>query len=123
MITLRYKKNLYPLDIIKKAAFVFTEYAYILLDEEDDSYIVYLNPKEGEMNEEQTEGEFNNELLAQLVREIVSEKTRGLRELIYNRALSSSLILQDEHLFESLEIESKSNISNVIKDWFDANED
>ena len=54
MVSLRYKKSLYPLDIIKKAAFVFTEYAYILLDEEGDSFIVYLKAKDG--NDEVTQG-------------------------------------------------------------------
>ena len=124
MPTLRYKKSIYPLDIIKKAAFVFTEYAYILLDEEEDSYLVSFTPKNvRELRE--IEGEFNNELLSQLVREVVWNKTRGIRELVYNRALSSSIILENDKVLDEETGNTMENVSltDILKDWFSDKDD
>ena len=50
------------------------------------------------------ENEFENELLAQQARKIVSVKTKNIRELIAARALSSTIVQLGEELEEELSL-------------------
>ena len=65
------------------------------------------------------ENEFENELLAQQARKIVSVKTKNIRELIAARALSSTIVQLGEELEEE---ESDYNSADILKDWFEENE-
>ena len=63
-------------------------------------------------------------MLAQLVRETVRQRTQGIRELIYNRALASSIIFKSDDVLEEIERdnENSDNIESILKDWFEVNE-
>ena len=117
---LRFRKDIYPLETLIRGLFVFTDQIYIHLDEDDLYYYVEIRNKPQNTDIlEKIAGEIENELLAQIVRSSVSKKTGRIRELIYSRAMSSSLILQNTEVFEQLDDAEYYNLEDIIKDWFD----
>ena len=72
-------------------------------------------------NEEKLRSELNEEIISQLARFVVSEKTQDIRKLILGRAFSSSMIAESEKL-EEFAPEYISNAETILKDWFDNNE-
>lgn len=84
------KKDIYPLSMIMKTAYGFTEKFYIYLDQPDDNNIeVHLKAKSFTNKDamESIVGEFFNELLNQSLRVDIYNKTKELRQLILGRAL------------------------------------
>lgn len=119
---LEFKKSLYPLEVFMKAAYVFTDQAYIYFDENENYIFVDFEAKKG-MDIIEIQGEFKNELLAQMLRKYVSEKTGGIRELILQRALSSSMILSNSNLLEyNNDNERDYDLDAILKDWFEQDE-
>ena len=111
----KYSMKLYTKEVLLKTAFSFTDEMYIHLDAEEDMYIVQLTNKKG-IEEEILYSRFENELIAQETRLIVSEKTKSIRELIVARALSSTIINKKvDEIEESDEYKS----DNILKDWFE----
>lgn len=101
-----------------KAAYVFTDVAYIYLDDDDEFIYVHLEAKSNQ-DLLVIQGEMKNEALAQLLRESISERTGGLRELIYQRAMSSSMIVEEKHLFNKEETATADfDLENILVDWF-----
>ena len=115
---LDFKKSIYPIEIILKAAYVFTDYAYIYIDENDDSYLIDFEVKD-ENNSRNIQGEFKNELLAQLIRKSISERTGNVREVIFQRALSSSMLMEDNTSGLNEKKDNDVNLDDVLVDWFD----
>ena len=75
----KYSKELYEKAIILKTAYAFTDVMYIHIDVEPDNYIIELFSKKNEPDEELYH-KFENELIMQEVRVIVSEKTKILEK-------------------------------------------
>ncbi len=71
---------------------MFLDRAYVHLDVEGNCYTVTIRSKEQLDDHYDYENEFENELLAQQARKIVSVKTKNIRELIAARALSSTIV-------------------------------
>ena len=79
--------NLYPLDVIYSAAYVFLDKAYILLSgDPKNKVIVELKPK-AEYDLEILGGEFNNELLSYANYKEMSRANKDVRHTILQRAL------------------------------------
>lgn len=106
--------ELYSKAAILKAAYSFTDRAYIFINKVNDNYVIDFDLKDGQ--EAIFEKEFKNELLAQAVRVAILEQTRELRNIIATRALASTVI-------NSLEVDKDElpnyDIDSILKDWYD----
>ena len=101
-----------------KAAYTFTDKFYIHLQSDHNDYIVDIKPKEPE--ETISCEEFNNEIIAQQVRQIVQKQTNDLRTLIMARAFSSSIISENNSILPP--DEEDYSFESIMKDWFEDNE-
>lgn len=115
----KYSKELYQKEVILKAAYAFTDIMYIHIDVDDENYLIKLTSKQNETSDVLYK-KFENELIMQEVRVIVSGKTKSIREMIVARALSSTMINTD--------VENLANISDdcadeILSDWFDRYEE
>ncbi len=120
---IKFSKRIYTIQQIVKAAYVFTEQAYIHLDDDEGYIYVYLEPKNDSENLE-IQGEFKNEVLAQVLRETINERTKNIRELIFQRALSSSMVMSETQVHE---LDNKEHIDfeleSILKDWFEGEDE
>jgi His-Xaa-Ser system protein HxsD len=79
--------NIYPLDVIYAASYVFIDNVYVIIEGDLKKEIrVILKPKE-KYDLEKLGMEFNNELLNYAVYKEKSTKNKGIREAIMQRAL------------------------------------
>jgi len=113
-----FSKELYSKTALLKAAYAFTDKAYIHLDATSLDYIVDI-----EMKPEHKiipESEFINEMLHQAVRFDVYSKTKTIRELLMARAMASTVI--DNLVQEVDDSESASfDMDKILTDWFECN--
>ena len=113
-----YSKQIYTKEVLLKSAYSFTDECFIHLDCDEKNYFVELKLKNNTENED-IYYRFENELVAQETRRIVSEKTKVLREMIVARSLSSTIINKDPELEA---YEGDYNADNILVDWFEKNE-
>lgn len=113
-MTIEYSEEIYPKEILIKAAFKFLDKAYIHIDKNYGKYIVSITEKDGV--DPITQGEFDNEMLAQAARYVVSIRTKAIREITLGRAMASTLI--EEETDEEY-IEDTTCVDEILKDWFD----
>ena len=116
-MTIRLDKGLYSKDTLLKTAYSFTSDYFIHLDSEEKCYVVEIKSKTG-TEEPKVEDLFCNELINQATRELISEKTKTIRELILARSFASTIVNENEFITEESEIDTE----NVFMDWFDKNE-
>ena len=114
----KYSKEIYNKEVIIKAAYSFTDECYIHLDIEGDYYLVELKDKNG-FDDQSIYERFENELLAQETRKIVSEKTQNIREMIVARSLSSTIINKQP---ESEQEDNQFKAEKILQDWYETNE-
>lgn len=112
-----FSKEIYSKNAMLRAAYKYTNDYYVHLSVNDESYIVDIVAKSNEIAIS-TE-EFQNEILAQTVRENVFMETKELRTLIMARAFASSVIDDSCNDEENYYTE---NDENILKDWFEQNE-
>ena len=110
----RYSKSLYSKMALLKSAYSYTDKAYIHLDSVDDYYVVSLTIKEGQRI---TYEDFENEMIAQSLRDEIYEKTKDIRKLTVARALASTIVCEHSEM-ETVGDESI-DINDVLKSWFD----
>ncbi len=115
MRKLKFSKELYSKTALIKAAYNFTDSAYVHLDADEQYYYVDLEPKNGSGKID--EHDFMNEMLAQSVRHEIFQQTKHIRELLYARAVASSVIV-DESLIEDSFDEIPYAEDEILKDWF-----
>lgn len=122
MNRLMFSKELYPKIALIKAAYNFTDKAFVHLDADKNYYYVSIETKRG--NDEVTEGDFTNEMLCQSVRHEVYLQTKNIRELLLARAMATSVVLTDDSLYESrLDIQDNEyDDKDILRDWFDNND-
>lgn len=113
----QFEKDLYPKAAFIKAAYNFTDEAYLHLSQNDKEWIVDLTPKPNHSYIELHT--FENEMLAQSARCLILNQTKNIRELIMARAFASTIIDTQESQ-ESMSEDM--NISDALKDWFEGNE-
>lgn len=119
MSQFRFKKELYSKISLIKAAYNYTDKAYLHLDSDVDYYIVNIEPKDGQKISEK---DFINEMLTQSVRHEVYLQTHHIRELLLARALATSVV--DESVNEYINDEEKMyNENDILRDWFETNEE
>lgn len=118
-MTFSFHKSLYSREALIKAAYQFTSRAYVHLDCSENHYVVSIQMKS--KKDAISESEFINEMLAQTVRQVVTNETKQVRELLLARALSSTVIdYNDTRRSDSVYQEStEDNIADIITDWFE----
>lgn len=123
MKKMRFVKELYPKIALIKAAFNFTDVAYMHLDSDQKYYYVYWETKPG--NKEVCEKDFINEMLSQSLRHEVYVQTKSIRELLLARAMATSVVI-DEGTCNSADIENEQSMAfdekEILKDWFERND-
>ncbi len=91
-LTLSLDGDLYPRDVLFAAAYVFLDRAYVLLDRDGTRFVVHLRGKR-ELDETTLRamaGEFENELLAQALRQQVAKANQRIIEDITALAISGA---------------------------------
>lgn len=116
---MKFRKELYPKVALIKAAYNFTDEAYVHLDVDDKYYYVSLTPKRSDC--EVSEQRFTNEMLAQSVRHEVYQQTKNIRELLLARAMATSVIVDENSIDADDEGEAFLE-EEILKDWFSENE-
>mgnify|MGYP001714493069 FL=1 len=121
MRQLKYNRELYSKTALIKAAYNFTDRAYLHLDTDKSYYYVSISTKDGQP--EVTDQEFENEILAQSARHEIYLQTKNIRELMLARAVATSVVAPRE---EAVETDSENTHAfsedEILKDWFEANE-
>lgn len=115
-----FSKSIYPKIALLKAAYAFTDRAYLHLDVNEKNYIVEITSKIE--NPEITQHEFENEILCQTLRHEIYEQTKNIRELLLARAVASTVIEQSDatELYTS---EINNDDKEILTDWFEVNRD
>lgn len=89
-VRLKVNVKVYPKDVVMNAAYVFLDKHYVLIDGDvSKEIVVEISPKEKGEDLEKIGLEFFNELTNYADYFMQSEKNRGIRELILQRALFS----------------------------------
>jgi len=90
-VSLALSEDLYPLDAIYGAAYLFVDRCWMFLTRPADKALaVRLTPKQEGADLEALAGEFANELLNQVLRFRLAESTGPIREYVMARAFSMS---------------------------------
>lgn len=82
-------EDLYPLDVIQGAAYLFVDRCYVFLDRPADARVTVVLKTRGETDEAALQalaGEFANELLNQALRKNIGESNAKIREFVMARA-------------------------------------
>lgn len=119
MKRMEFRKELYSKIALIKAAYNFTDSAYVHLDADAQYYYVTMEEKPG--CPEISKPEFENEMLTQSIRHEVYQQTKNIRALLYARSMASSIIVEDALLDEAAD-EGDYKEDEILKDWFEAHE-
>lgn len=111
---LRFSKEIYSREALLKTAFCFTDTVYIHMQQDTYDWIVDWFPKNETSSIDSRA--FENELIAQSLREEVSTQTQDLRKLILARAMASTLIEEDSAMENHVMPES--NPEQILTGWF-----
>jgi His-Xaa-Ser system protein HxsD len=87
-------QRIYPLEVIYATAYVYLDRCYVLMNKKDKEQVVVRLKGKPDCTVEAFEaivGEFENELLSQVLRRKVAQRTEGAREAIVHRALFSAM--------------------------------
>lgn len=117
---MKFHKELYSKIALIKAAYNFTDIAYVHLDADENYYYVSIEPKEN--SQTVSEQEFINEMLTQSIRHEVYQETKNIRELLLARAMATSVIV-DENMVDDEQQEDGFTENDILEDWFAANEE
>lgn len=117
----RFAKSLYSKVALLKAAYNFTDRAFLHLDADENYFFIDLQMKVG--YEDIDEKEILNEMLTQSVRHEVYLETKNIRELLLARAMSTSIVADTEQLLTEDAYEDEFSENEILKDWFSENED
>ncbi|MBR3263257.1 MAG: His-Xaa-Ser system protein HxsD [Lachnospiraceae bacterium] len=117
----QFKKDMYPRIALLKAAYNYTDRAYLHLDTDETYYYVDIELKNN--CDDISEKEFKNEILVQSLRHEVYLETKNIRELLMARALATTVVTdQEEPQDNTLDVDEFCE-EDIIKDWFTLNED
>lgn len=86
-------EKLYPLEAVQNALYVFTDRAYVRVERSEPERLkVVMTVKAGSPPSVRVElkGEFDNELLHQILRQRISDSNQKIREFIVTKALVSA---------------------------------
>ena len=111
---INYNKELYDKNILFKACYKFIDKCYVHLDLDENNFIVSITSKD-DSDKCDYEKMFSNEIIEQKNRDIIFNETKNIREMLYARALASSVIYSDE----ISKNDEKYEENDAMKDWFD----
>lgn len=119
-----YAKELYSKEALLKAAYHFTDNYYIYLGVEGNSFFVDFSSRDDSpIDSDKLQNLFKNEILAQVIHQSISNETSDLRKLLVARALSSTMVDEEESTPnnepETMSEESLNELSAIAKDWYD----
>lgn len=120
-MTISYNADLYPREVIIKTTYTLTDKCYVHLDLVDNMYILSIISKYND-NDDVIKNRLDNEIIAQLARYTVSEKTSEIRQLILGRAFASSMIVNDKNIPDYAP-DYISSADSILKDWFEAHDE
>ena len=112
----RFSKVIYDKGALLKAAYAYTDRAYIHIDVDEDHYIVDVNMKDNVEDSDIKLEAFQNEILAQMVRQDINSKTKRTRELILAREIASTMISEVPSYQPE---EGTVDIDDILTDWFE----
>ena len=116
-----YDSTIYEKAALLKAAYAFIDEYYIHLEfNASGNYSIQFTPKLVDMKKDIVE-RFENELLAQTVRQHVYRETKDLREIMVARAMASSMIVNDDAVNVTVsekESQNSYDLNNILTDWF-----
>ena len=113
-ICYEFSKELYSKESLIKSAYYFIDEYYIHLDSNEKYYIVQIESKEDDCILE--EHEFINNMLIHETRRLVSDKTKRIREMMYARAMASTVIEESDEYDLN---DSDSEAEEILTDWFE----
>jgi His-Xaa-Ser system protein HxsD len=93
MVSIQVDEKVFPRDVVVAAAYIFIDRCYIRLERALRGRVLARIKGKKKLSRNQLVNladEFENELLHQLIRRQVAERTDGLREVIVGRALFSA---------------------------------
>lgn len=112
----QFKKELYSKIALLKAAYNYTDKAFVHLDSDDNFYIVEIEMKTSTIPI--SEKEFINEMLVQSVRHEIYIQTKNIRELMLARALATTVVTQKGSEDALQKLEDPYTEDEILKDWF-----
>lgn len=112
---LKFRRELYSRIALIKAAYNFTDSAYIHLDADNEYYYVSIEGKDPTVTI--SENDFLNEMLSQAVRHEIYLQTKTIRELMLARAMATSVVTRDDTPVLDGSHEAFSE-DEILKDWF-----
>ena len=124
-LEIKVSTNIYPLLSIKMAASNFLEYAFIALEEKNDTCIIFIKKVDPSMSDEDIVWKLYNELLRESIRYDISKETKNIRELIVGRSLYSTCIkdesdkITENSTIEKVDENIEYNVDNIAVSWFD----
>ena len=113
---MRFRKTLYSKIALLKAAYNYTDRAFVHLDADDDYFYVSITPKDD--NPSILENEFENEMLTQSLRHEVYLQTKNIREMTLARAMATSLVTDDESMENIEKTPAVFSEDEILKDWY-----
>lgn len=124
-IEMRFPKQIYSSTAILKSAYGFLDRCYIHIGDGGDAWTVQMKRKDKQMPEELLGLDFENELIAQALRERVFQQTKTIREMLMARAMTSSVIDTGDPL-SRIEHErgdvSDDELNAILTSWFEQHE-
>ena len=113
-MSIEFSKDIYVKEALIKAAYSFTDRAYIKLGQSDDHYIFEYRFKEDCHFDP---GEVENEMLFQTARHQVFLETNELRKIIVARAMASTIV--GDKMIDESEGTEEENEKELLRNWFD----
>lgn len=90
-ITIFVSIRTYPLEVIYRVCYIFTDRYYLWLEPHTSGDIcIRITPKAGVLIPEQVQGEFGTALINYAVRWSIAKETRKVREVIVSAALAEA---------------------------------
>lgn len=125
-MTIEVSKSLYSKEVLLKTAYSFTDKVFLHLEQTEKYWVVSWKPRTGQNIDE---GELENELVSQALREKLVEQTADLRKIILARALASTVMddqpgdinipLPIEETSLDTTIVSEKEKEEILRGWFD----
>jgi His-Xaa-Ser system protein HxsD len=109
LVSFQVDERIFPRPVVIGAAYMFIDRCYVQLVRAPNKFVEVSLKGKKKLTKQRLDllvGEFENELLHQLVRVQVAEKTDSLREVIVGRALLSAEPVVEEAVAESDESET-----------------
>lgn len=119
MMQYKFNKSLYSKVGLLKAAYNYTDKAFIHLDADERFYYVDIEMKSSVSPIE--EKEFQNEMLAQAVRHEIYLQTKNIRELMLARSMATSIVAETDERIETEDVDGFTE-DEILKDWFEEND-